>query len=109
MDGPSTAKLGFASNGGSFVYSSVFEIKYSSDKTPEVSGMTPSRPKYEGGQSITLTGTGFINAGEDLAFSRGKKNRKPKKTPAFVYDTSARTVACDHLTVNIGTIPARVL
>ena len=104
-DADSTATLGFAANGGTTVYSSLYNIRYRMAATPTTSGFTPIKANYAGGDAITITGAGFVDAEANMdGFERGK--RKKKNNP-FVYDPDAtRTLACAHLAVRIGELEA---
>ena len=118
----STAKIGFAVNGGRFVYASAHEIVYSTAATPQVDALTPAQASYAGMDTITITGSGFINVDENVIGSRSqqktsenekslldyirkkKKNKKPLPQLGFFeqMQSGARSLACAHLEVKIG-------
>ena len=63
-------KLGFKSNGGQFIYDN--DLVYSQQDTPILSAISPpANTNYQGGELVTITGSGFIDAADALAFLRG--------------------------------------
>ncbi|CAG5089689.1 Oidioi.mRNA.OKI2018_I69.PAR.g12308.t1.cds [Oikopleura dioica] len=124
----SSAKLGFAVNGGQFVYASAYEVVYSVAATPQIDTLTPSKASYAGMDTITITGSGFVNADESVIGSRSqqktsenekslldyirKKKKKKKPLPQLGFyeemTAGARSLGCAHLTVKIGEADAVV-
>ena len=63
------------------------------------------KASYAGGDTITLTGSGFAEPFDGLSM-RGKRK---KKNQIYYHDETARNLACDHLSVLIGSAEALIL
>ena len=118
-NGQSSAMLFIQANGGAPVLTAL-TINYSADSTPNVASISPVQDFYNGGSTLTISGSNFGQvpigmlrrkkkwkkkpALQNAAAVDSENNRQKSKEPVFHYleALKSRSAACDYLTVNVG-------